>query len=183
MARFAALGFALYSLLIGEAVPLPAEAPLPRVDLRDTGPLAAEWRAHHASVSAEVVHLNGLGVRTHANWVLFRLPFDTRQRDRIRNVRFAPTAKAPTEVGAIRVGGGICVTTRPSGQVQDWAEYTTSGIGGTHHFAHHPAPPTDDPTIYGINVPTRVANHVACGRDDRLRDPSQWQLDIDWEAR
>jgi hypothetical protein len=129
------------------------------------------------------VRLNGLGARTHANWVLFRLPFDTTRHDRVRAVRFRPTSAATTAVGALRVGSA-CVTIPASGEVGEWTVYTVSGIGSTVRFARHPAPPTDDPTILGINVPTRVANYVACGRDGgRLREPETWGLDVAWEER
>jgi hypothetical protein len=64
-----------------------------------------------------------------------------------------------------------------------WAKYTIGGLGWTDRFAWHMAPPTNDPTVLGINVPTRVANWVACGRDDTLRDPTTWSLDVTWEER
>jgi len=178
----AAAVVAFFTLVVGEPATFPPEAPLPRVDLRTAGPLAASWTRHRARVTAAVVHLNGLGMKTHANWVLFRLPFDPTQNDRVRDVEFRPSATVPTDVGALRFGSA-CLTSLPYGDVTDWSPYTTSGVGGTQEFDGHPAPPTDDPTIYGINVPTRVANHVACGRDDRLRDPGTWLLDIEWEAR
>ena len=181
MARAAAL-VAAFTLVVGEPVVFPSEPPLPRIDVRLAGPLAPAFTPHRARVTAERVHLTGLGMKTHANWVLFRLPFDPTQTDRIRSVGFRPSATVPTDVGALRFGGA-CVTTLPYGDVSDWAAYTTSSVAGTLPFGWHPAPPSNDPTIYGINVPTRVANHVACGRDDRLRDPSRWILDIEWEAR
>ena len=179
--RAAAL-IAFLTLVLGEPATFPPEAPLPRLDLRQTGPLAPAWTRHRARVTAERVHLTGLGMKTHANWVLFRMPFDPTETDRIRDVELRPSATVPTDVGAIRLGG-VCVTTLPYGDVTDWSPYTTSGVGGTRDFAWHPAPPTDDPTIYGVNVPTRVANHVACGREDRLREVRSWILDIEWEAR
>ena len=127
--------------------------------------------------------MNGLGARTHANWVLFRLPFDATQRQRIRRVQFTTSSLAETEVGALRIGS-VCLKIPPSGAVESWALYTASGIGRTERYGWHPSPPTDDPTIAGINVPTRVANYAACGWDDgRLYTPESWGLQVDWEER
>jgi hypothetical protein len=71
-----------------------------------------------------------------------------------------------------------------NGGVEAWARYTASGIGWSEQFRWHFAAPTTDPTILGLNVPTRVANYAACGWDDgKLRDPSSWSLDIAWEER
>jgi hypothetical protein len=68
--------------------------------------------------------------------------------------------------------------------VERWTLYTMSGIAGTDLYRWHPSPPTDDPTVIGLNVPTRVANYVACGWDTgHLSDPDNWSLDIDWEER
>jgi len=128
------------------------------------------------------VRLNALGAKTHANWVFFRLPFETTDRVRVRRVVFVPHAASETSVGALRLGG-VCLTMPSSGSVASWALYTTGGIGGTEPFARHGAAPTFDPTVLGINVPTRVANHVACGRDDALGLPETWMLDVSWEER
>lgn len=182
MARVRTALVALHAVLVREPVVLAPEEPLPRIALPAPGPRAEQWTRHRARLTAARVSLNGLGIRTHANWVLFRLPFDPRDGDRIRHVEIVPSATVPTAVGALRLGG-LCVTTRPSGEVSAWTPYTTSGVAYTQRFAWHPAPPTDDPTVYGINVPTRVANHVACGRDERLREPERWILDVEWESR
>jgi len=178
------------SLLSCLAIPpnqqIPLEEPLPRgVSLvpMDAPPPDATWTRKSITVTASRVRLNGLGAKTHANWILFRLPFDSRQKTRVRHVAFTPHASAPTEVGALRVGS-VCTSVSPYGDVGDWALYTVSGIAGTQRFGWHIAPPTTDPTIVGINVPTRVANYVACGRDGgRLRDPATWTLEISWEER
>lgn len=147
------------------------------------GPLASEWTKKTAHVDASRVRLNGLGARTHRNWVLFRLPFDSRQRDRIRALRFAPHATARTDVGAVRVGS-VCLRIPSAGTVATWSRYTVSGISRTEEFRFHPTPPTDDPTIVAINIPTRVANYVACGWDEgHLVDPATWSIDISWEER
>ncbi|MBX3252435.1 MAG: hypothetical protein KF901_35000, partial [Myxococcales bacterium] len=105
------------------------------------------------------------------------------QAKRVRDVRFSAESASRTDVGALRVGS-ICFPFPSDGSVERWALYTTSGVGRTEQFRWHPSPPTNDPTIAGINVPTRVANHVACGRDDgHLRDPENWTLTVDWEER
>jgi hypothetical protein len=135
-----------------------------------------------AQVTAMDVRLHALGARTHANWVFFRLPFDTTARDRVRNVELHPHAARETAVGAYRLGG-LCVRMPSSGSVETWARYTTSGISATERFAWNPSSPTNDPTVLGINVPTRVANHVACGGDAALTDPSTWTLDVAWDER
>ncbi len=146
-------------------------------------PPSDTWTPKVARVPGTVVRLNGLGIRTHANWVLFRLPFDTTRRDRVRNVSFRPSSAVPTEVGALRIGS-VCVNVRAAGDVEHWSKYTASGIGRTNRFIWHPAPPTSDPRILGINVPTRVANYSACYLDDgRLGEPNNWALEIEWEER
>jgi hypothetical protein len=161
----------------GEELPIPRGVPSP------DGPVTNDWTPKAARVPAVRVRLNGLGARTHANWVLFRLPFDTTRKDRVRSVRYRPSCRSRTDVGAIRVGS-ICLGFRPAGSVENWTLYTVGGVGRTARFAWHPAPPTDDPTILGINVPTRVANYVACGWDEgNLLDPAQWSLDVTWEER
>jgi hypothetical protein len=179
--RNAALAF--LSLTVPPVLPPLAEEPLPRGVSNVEGPLAAEWTTRRAHVGASRVRLLGLGARTHRNWVLFRLPFDSRQRDRIRSVRFAPHATAPTDVGALSVGS-LCIRIPSAGDVATWERYTVSGISRTREFRFHPTPPTDDPTIVAINVPTRVANYVACGWDQgHLDDPQTWSIDLTWEER
>lgn len=179
--RIAFLG--LLSLTVPPTAQLAQEEPLPVGESRPDGELSASWTRRTAKVEGLRVRLNGLGARTHANWVLFRLPFDASQRQRIRSVHFAASSSAPTAVGALRIGS-VCVTIPSSGGVDNWTLYTMSGIGHTERYGWHPSPPTDDPTIVGINVPTRVANYVACGwGDGRLRAPESWTLEIEWEER
>jgi hypothetical protein len=178
--RSAAL--ALLSLTLPPNLQTPVEEPLPHGVTAVVGPLSETWTRKKTSVTALRVRLNGLGVKTHANWVLFRLPFDARQRDRVRSVVFTPHVDAPTSVGALRIGS-VCSLIPAYGDVGDWTLFTASGIGDTERFYWHPVVPTTDPTILGINVPTRVANYVACGRDERLRNPQIWMLDISWEVR
>jgi hypothetical protein len=162
---------------------IPPEEPLPLGEERPSGPLASEWTKMSAIVHGSRVRLNGLGARTHANWVLFRLPFDANQHQRVRSVRFDARSATRTDVGALRLGS-VCVPVPSDGSVDRWAIYTASGIGHTERYRWHPAPPTQDPTIAGINVPTRVANWVACGQDTgHLRDPENWTLEVTWEER
>lgn len=171
------------SLTVPPTVEAPLEAPLPVGESRPKGPLADTWTLKSAHLRASRVRLNGLGARTHANWVFFQLPFDTTQRQRVRSVRFRPSSRSPTAVGAIRLGS-VCITVPPNGGVEDWTSYTAGGIGLTARFSWHPAPPTSDPTVLGINIPTRVANYAACGWDEgHLREPEDWTLDVTWEER
>jgi hypothetical protein len=128
------------------------------------------------------VRLNATGARTHANWVLFRLPFDSTQRDRIRRVMIHATASVDTDVAALLLGS-VCLPFPTSGDVSHWSSYSVGGMWPMLPFRLHGQPASDDPTIVAINVPTRVANYVACGGDDRLRDPATWTIDIIWEER
>jgi hypothetical protein len=180
------VGLALLSFTLPPNLQIPTEDPLPRgvSSIPNTAPYDGYiWISKTTTVSASRVRLNGLGAKTHANWVLFRLPFDSRQRDRVRSVHFEPHASVDTHVGAL-LFGSVCTSIPPYGDVSDWSLYTVSGIGRTLRYAWHIAPPTTDPTIVGINVPTRVANYAACGRDDgRLHELDTWTLDISWEER
>ncbi len=184
MSWFRASALALLSLTVAPARrAAPREEPLPRVDLKLPAALGPKWIPRTAHLTASRVRLNGLGAATHANWVLFRLPFDASDTSRLHNVFFTVASHAPTDVGAIALGS-VCVAVPSSGPVDQWALYTTSGVGWTQRFGWHGAPPTDDPTVLGINVPTRVANYVACGRDGgKLVDPGDWSLDVSWSER
>lgn len=163
--------------------PVAHEEPLPVVDLKRTDPPAATWTKKRAHSTALRVRLNGLGARTHANWVLFRLPFDASDTKHIRNVDFEIQSAARTDVGALLVGS-VCTKFPSYGGVANWTSYTTTGIAWTHKFAWHMAPPSDDPTILGLNVPTRVANYVACGWDEGQLDSTEnWSIDVVWEER
>lgn len=179
--RLRGVALALFSLTVLERAGSPTESPIAPAPLPRRGPIG-EWTRRSAKLSAFEVRLNGLGMRTHANWIFFRLPFETTDGTRIRNVGFWPSASRPTAVGALRFGG-VCVTMPSSGDVAQWTMYTRSGVAWSDPFAWHPAAPTMDPTVLGINVPTRVANHVACGRDPALLDPSTWTLEVAWEER
>jgi hypothetical protein len=172
----------LLSFTVPPTMQPPPMAPIPPGLTRLEGPLRPTWTKQRARIAASRVRLNGLGARTHANWILFQLPFASTQRERVRGVEFHVSASSPTDVGALRIGS-VCVQVPASDSVDVWAKYTISGVGWTDRFAWHMAPPTSDPTVLGINVPTRVANWVACGRDDTLRDPATWVLEVTWEER
>lgn len=162
----------------------PFEEPIPRLDLRRP-PSApdAPWVAREARVTAIRVRLNGLGARTHANWVLWRLPFDVTDREHIRRIGFYISSPARTDVAALLLGS-ICADFETRGGIEQWTSYTANGSAFTRPFDWHGAPPTDDPTILGLNVPTRVANYVACGWDQGLlKKPESWFLDVSWEER
>jgi hypothetical protein len=135
-------------------------------------------------LTAVSVGLDATGAHTHGNWILFRLPFDSTDQEHIRSVSITPRAAIDPDVAAVRVGMA-CTPYAKYGPINTWAGYTTGAVGPTLAFAKHPAPPTDDPKIYGLNVPSRVANYVACGwaNSDTLRDPATWQLDVSWEER
>lgn len=170
-----------FALIIPASAPRIRQESLPRGEPVPAGARAEAWTRRTARLTASQVRLGGLGARTHANWILFRLPFDTTALDRVRDVRFAATATAETNVGALRIGS-VCTPVRAYGPVESWTRFTVGGIGGTDDFGDHPTAPTADPTLLGIAVPTRVANYVACGRDDgRLEQVSTWQLEITWE--
>lgn len=159
--------------------------PITVLDLRRTEPMGDHWIKHRMEITALRVSLNGLGARTHANWVLFRLPFDTTQHDRIRRIDFEIVSKAPSDVAAVMVGSICAEVPRYGDGIHDWSSFTVDGVSWTKPFWQAAGtPPTEDPTILGLNVPTRVANYAACGWDDgNLRDPENWVLNIQWEER
>lgn len=180
--------FVVLALLLPPAAPRPAAAVVPLLDERALPPLPVEaledrWEPRTAVVAASEVRLGAVGVHTHANWVLFRLPFDSRERARIRHVHVEASASGPTDVGALRVGS-ICTRVPGFGSLANWSLFTVGGTGNTGRFGGHPARPTDDPRVVAVNVPTRVANYVACGMDDaHLESPAAWSLRIRWEER
>ena len=143
--------------------------------------MALGYRAHHVELEATAVDLNHLGQHTHANWVVFALPFDTAAPG-IRNVRFEPHALRETNVAALPTAIG-CVPTPTLGPVEGraWGEFTANGANGTRFFADHPFAPTSDSHTFAVNVPTRVANAAACW-DPSLRERATWRLDVSWES-
>lgn len=181
------LALALLSFSVAPAADV-FEPPLPPGDARREGPTADRWEPRSARLTAAQVRLNSFGVRTHTNWILFRLPFATNQYDRIRNVRYRTSAGVPTDVGELRVGS-VCVDVSTLGPVSSWALYNEGGMGWsasgrTLHFGEHARPPVHhDPTVLAINVPTRVANYAACHEAAAMKDPETWVLDVTWEER
>lgn len=180
----AAVGIA--ACLGNGASPAAAQAttPLPRALPPVPVPLHAEWTKRSANLTALRVDLDATGAHTHDNWIFFRLPFDSTDRERIREVRVEPSAMIDPDVSAIRVDGA-CAPYKSYGPIGTWAGYTTGAVGPTLAFAGHPTPPTNDPMIFGLNVPSRVANYVACGwqKSATLRDPATWHLEVSWEER
>jgi hypothetical protein len=173
---------AVLSLTLPPNTQVAAEEPLPRGVAHLDGPYAATWTKKSAHIAASRVRLHATGARTHANWVLFRLPFDSTQRDRIRRVRIHATSTVDTNVAALLLGS-VCVPFPTSGDVSHWPLFSVGGIWPMLPFRLHGQPATDDPTIVAINAPTRVANYVACGGDERLEDPDRWAIDVTWEER
>ena len=159
-----------------------AVEPLPR-GVVEAGPIASTWTRRAAHIVAERVDLVALGEHTHANWIFFRLPFDT-SSDRVRAVQITMGASIDPDVSAARVLGR-CVTYKRFGPLSTWALYTSGGVGQSLPFWRHPSPPTDDPTILALNVPTRVANYVSCGWEgsETLGVSSTWFADLVWEFR
>jgi len=143
--------------------------------------MARGYRAHRVVLEAETVDLSHLGVHTHANWVVFQLPFDTRAPG-IRNVRFEPHALRATNIAALPTAIG-CVPTPTLGPVEGgaWGEFTATGTSGTRRYADHPFAPTTDSRTFALNVPTRVANAAACW-DPALRERTTWRLEVSWES-
>src|SRR5690242_11277631 len=97
----------LFSLAIPAGAPPSRPPPLPRGEPTPLGPLRESWTRKTTRLTASQVGLSGVGVRTHANWILFRLPFDATATDRVRNVRFTPTASTDTNVAALQLGS-VC---------------------------------------------------------------------------
>ena len=157
---------------------------LPRARPPFRGPPSGEWTRKSVVVTAVRTDLDTVGAHTHANWVFFRLPFDTTDTDRVRDVRVTASAMTDPDVSAIRVGTA-CAPYKRYGPIGTWALYTVGAVGPTLSFGGHSSPPSDDPTIVGLNVPSRVANYVACGweKSEALRDPATWHLDASWEER
>lgn len=161
----------------------PAPPPLPRGEAPH-GALASTWTRRTARLPALRVDMSALGSHTHGNWIYFRLPFDSTDFDRVRDVQLTPHAAIDPDVSAARVLGR-CVTYKKFGPLPTWALYTVGAIGPSLAFSDHVAPPTADPTLLALNVPTRVANYVSCGWESgaKLADPGTWSVDASWEER
>lgn len=143
--------------------------------------LADGWTAHEVELEPVLVDLAHLGVHTHANWVVFELPFDTTAKS-VRRIELRPRSLRETNVAALPTRLG-CVPAPSLGAVEGrgWAEYTASGTDGTGWLSDHPLAPRRDGRVFAINVPTRVANAAACW-DPKLRDAAAWRLVVSWES-
>jgi hypothetical protein len=132
-------------------------------------------------LEATSIDLSHLGQHTHANWVVFELPFDTTRRD-LRNVRFRPRALVGTDVAALHTPI-LCLPAPTLGPVEDarWSKLTLGGIGQTDLLGSRALAPTNDARAYAINVPTRVANAAACG-EPVLASKESWRLEVTWDG-
>ncbi len=146
----------------------------------ETSELPGGRRRHRAELVARLVDLGHVGVHTHANWVVFELPFDV-TRGEAKNVRFTPRTTADSSVGAYHASLA-CLRVPSVGPVGDsrWAKYTANGLAGTHGFWEHELAPTRDARAYAINVPSRVANAARCWLPALTR-PETWRLVVEWE--
>lgn len=163
------------SLEADASSPPPPLAPLSSRVLPDG------WTRSSVELEATSVDLGHLGQHTHANWVVFALPFETTRRD-LRNVRFRVRSLVDTDVAALHTPV-VCLPAPTLGPVGDrrWAKLTLGGMGGTGRLWSHDLAPTHDARAYAINVPTRVANAAACG-EHALAAPSTWRLVVEWDA-
>lgn len=144
--------------------------------------LEGGWTRRWVELEASSVDLGHTGQHTHANWVVFDLPFDPASPE-IRNVTFMPRALSDTDVAMLETPLG-CVPVPTLGPVEDarWSKYTARGVAGTSLLAWHELAPTHDARAYAINVPTRVANTAAC-RDPSLLEKTTWRLVVEWDVR
>jgi hypothetical protein len=145
-------------------------------------PLEGGWVRTWVELEASRIDLGHTGQHTHANWVVFELPFDPASPD-VRNVTFQPRAISDTDVAMLQTPFG-CLPAPTLGPVDDerWSKYTASGVADTSRFVWHELAPTHSPRAYAINVPTRVANAAAC-RDPSLYERTTWRLVVEWDAR
>lgn len=159
-----------------------AKAPPPPLMTGTTRPLEGGWSRRWVELEASRVDLGHTGRHTHANWVVFELPFDPASPD-VRNVTFLPRALSDTDVAMLQTPFG-CVPAPTLGAVDDprWSKYTESGAGGAMPFSWHDLAPAHDARAYAINVPTRVANTAAC-RDPSLYERTTWRLVVEWDAQ
>lgn len=140
------------------------------------------WTRTWVELEASYVDLGHTGQHTHANWVVFQLPFDPASSS-VRNVTFIPRTLSDTDVAMLDTPLG-CIPAPTLGPVDDprWSKYTLRGTSGTSHFYEHDLSPTHDPRGYAINVPTRVANAAAC-RDPSLFERTTWRLVVEWDVK
>ena len=185
VARSFAVAFVSAALFSGQSsfeMEPPVADAAPSAGVLAGTPLADGWTRWSVELEAASVDLGHLGMHTHANWVVFELPFDTRRRD-LRNVHLSPRALADTDVAALHTPIG-CLPAPTVGPVEGpgWPKYTLGGIAGTRPLYVHGLAPTHDARAYAINVPTRVANVAACGAH-ALLSRSTWRLRVEWDSR
>lgn len=147
-----------------------------------TSPVGA-GEHHEVELSARVVDLGHLGVHTHANWVVFELPFEPSD-PHVRNVRFAPRTTVRSDVGAVRLGP-LCIRTPSTGGFDDprWTKLTRTGGAGTRPFWEWGGEvPHATASAFVVSVPSRVANAAAC-RIPALLRPEAWRLGVSWDTR
>lgn len=169
-------GFALRPPAAGPDSSEPAPAP----EVATANP---DGSVHHeVELVARSVDLTHLGVHTHANWVVFELPFDVDDPS-VHHVHFAPRATTDTAIGALRTRFG-CLRTRAVGPVTSGAisKFTKNGVDDTSRFDEHSLAPTTSARAYAINIPTRLANAAACWRPALAR-PETWRLRVFWDTR
>lgn len=164
--------------------PRDAASDLPPLGAVDTAsPLADGWVRHRVELAAGTVDLGHLGVHTHANWVVFHLPFDVDDPG-VRVVRFEPHTRVRSDVGALRVGP-LCLRAPDTGGVDDprWTKLTRNGGGGARPFSDWDGdvPHAGRRTLV-VSVPSRVANAAACWLP-ALRQLDTWRLQVTWDAR
>ena len=181
-------------LAIASLLPLGMAAVVlapPGEEVVDAAPLAApvgsaqgERGDHHeVELSARLVDLGHLGVHTHANWVVFELPFDPSD-PHVHRVRFAPRTTVRSDVGAVRIGP-LCIRTPSTGGFDDprWTKMTRTGGAGTRPFWEWgDAVPHASARAFVVSVPSRVANAAACRIPGLLR-PDAWRLGVGWDTR
>ncbi len=145
-------------------------------------PLPDGWARHDVELVARAVDLGHLGVHTHANWVVFDLPFDPTVAG-LRHVRLAPRTTVRSDLGALRLGP-LCLRTTTVGDVADprWTKLTKTGGAGTRPFWEWDGDvPGAAPRAFVLSVPSRVANAAACWVPALTRRES-WRLAVTWET-
>lgn len=159
-----------------------AKAPPPPLMTGTARALSDGWTREWVELEATHVDLAHLGRHTHANWVVFELPFDPTSPS-VRNVTFMPRTLSDSDVAAVDTPFG-CFPVPTLGPVEDarWSKFTLTGVSGTSSLDSHELAPTHGARAYAINVPTRVANVAAC-RDPSLRERTTWRLVVEWDVR
>jgi len=157
--RSPAIGARLLLFLAGSALLATGRMARPGARAPDV-PLAPpidDGHHHVVELEAQRVDLSHTGAHTHANWVIFELPFAVNDPT-IRKVSFRQRTLVDSNVGALHFAF-VCLPAPPT----EPHSFTVNGAGHTSVLATHPYAPTFDARAYAINVPTRVANAAACG--------------------